>query len=242
MTDALSIDGYHDRHVVEYYRQFLRFFGMHLLDGSLQLCLPEDQRRWAQQWLEAHGLANTAQPLIGMVPAGGMSWGVDAPFRRWSSEGFAAVADALTERYQAKVILFGERSDRSMCERVAQQMHAPALDVSGQTTLAQFVSLLERLHLVICNDGGPLHLAVSRGVRTVSIFGPVDPRVYGPYAQHPDQHRVVCRSGLPCRPCYHQFRMPPCPYERACLREVDPESVLAACEEVLRRGVVSCVS
>ena len=233
LTDALSIDGYHDRHVVEYYRQLLRFFGMHLLDGSLQLCLPEDQRRWAQQWLEAHGLADATQPLIGMVPAGGMSWGVDAPFRRWNFEGFAAVADALSERYGAQVILFGEASDTSLCQTVARFMKRPVIDVSGQTSLEQFVGLLARLDLVICNDGGPLHLAVSQQVKTVSIFGPVDPRVYGPYPHDETRHWVIRKEDLPCRPCYHEFKLPPCPYERACLTTISPEEVIEACTDLL---------
>ena len=47
------------------------------------------------------------------------------------------------------------------------------------------------------------------------------------------RHRIVYQSELPCRPCYHQFRLPPCPYERACLTHVEPSDVLDACEAVL---------
>jgi ADP-heptose:LPS heptosyltransferase len=233
LTDTLSIDGYHDRHVVEYYRQLLRFFGIHLLDGSLELCLDEEQRGWAQQWLSRHGLADGKALLIGMVPAGGVSWGVDAPFRRWNFEGFAAVGDALIERYGAQVVLFGEASDASLCRTVARFMKHPVIDVSGQTSLEQFVSLLGRLDLVICNDGGPLHLAVSQHVKTVSIFGPVDPKVYGPYPQDRRKHWVIHTSELPCRPCYHGFKLPPCPYERACLTTISADEVIDACAGLL---------
>ena len=111
----------------------------------------------------------------------------------------------------------------------------PVIDLSGQTTLEQFVALLARLELVICNDGGPLHLAVSQRVKTVSIFGPVDPAVYGPHTQEPEWHRVVCQPHLLCRPCYHQFRLPPCPYERACLTTIEPTQVLEACVSLLDR-------
>jgi len=69
-------------------------------------------------------------------------------------------------------------------------------------------------------------------VPTVSIFGPVDPDVYGPYPSSA-KHRVVFRDDLPCRPCYHRFRLPPCPYERACLRELSADDVLSACEATL---------
>jgi ADP-heptose:LPS heptosyltransferase len=233
LTEALSIDGYHDRHVVEYYRQLLRFFGVRLGDGSLELCLSESQRRWADHWLRARDLNEGAEPLIGMVPAGGVSWGVDAPFRRWNFEGFATVGDALIERYGGRVILFGEASDAPLCRAVARCMRHPVIDVSGQTSLEQFVSLLARLELVICNDGGPLHLAVSQHVKTVSIFGPVDPRVYGPYPPDETRHWVIRNDALPCRPCYHHFRLPPCPYERACLTAISPAEVIEACATLL---------
>jgi ADP-heptose:LPS heptosyltransferase len=138
----------------------------------------------------------------------------------------------MVERYGAQLLLFGEASDAQICRTVARLMKSPAIDVSGHTTLGQFVSLLARLELVICNDGGPLHLAVSQGVATVSVFGPVDPQVYGPYP--PSTHHVVIyHKGLPCRPCYHQFKLPPCPYERACLTTLGSEEVIEACGRLL---------
>ena len=232
LTESLPIDGYHDDHVVEYYRRLLRFMGIRLLEASLELRTSEEDERWVDAWLKAQGCVDAAL-LVGIVPAGGVSWGVDAPFRRWSFEGFAAVGDWLIERHDARVILFGERSDGGICRTVAELMTHPVIDLSGQTTLGQFVSLLGRLGLGICNDGGPLHLAVSQRVKTVSIFGPVDPEVYGPYPNDARRHRVIRKTELPCRPCYHHFKLPPCPYERACLTTISPDEVIDACAQAL---------
>lgn len=239
LSAPLSIDGYHDIHVVDYYRRLLRFLGIVMDDGALEYCVAEEDVRWVDVWLRERDLDHPTaggagrRPLIGMVPAGGVSWGVGAPFRRWSAEGFAAVGDVLAERYGAQVLLFGEPSDAAICGAVSRLMKRPAVDVSGQTTLGRFIGLLKRLSLVVCNDGGPLHLAVSQRTKTVSIFGPVDPRVYGPYPMDPGQHQVVVREELLCRPCYHCFKLPPCPYERACLTGVEPEDVIRACESLL---------
>jgi len=232
LSESLWIDGYHDAHVVDYYRRLLRFMGMELVEDTLELRTSAEDAQWAEAWLKDHRL-DEARLLVGIVPAGGVSWGIAAPFRRWGAEGFAAVGDWLVERHGAQVLLFGEPSDAPVCRAVARFMKHRALDVSGQTTLGQFIGLLGRLHLVICNDGGPLHLAVSQGVKTVSIFGPVDPGVYGPYPPTPFRHRVVHHMGLPCRPCYHRFKLPPCPYERACLTQIEPSDVLAACQATL---------
>lgn len=235
LTEALPIDGYHDRHVVEYYCQLLSWMGIRLDQAALELPIAEADRRWADEWIRAHQV-DAGRPLVGIVPAGGVSWGIDAPFRRWSCEGFAAVGDALAQRHGARILLFGETADSTTCRTVARLMRSPVIDVSGQTTLGQFVSLLGRLALVICNDGGPLHLAVTQGVKTVSIFGPVDPKVYGPYPPSDRRHWVVCQAHLPCRPCYHNFRLPPCPYERACLTTISPAEVIEACEGLLPKS------
>ena len=232
LTQRLPIDGYQSDHVVEHYRRLLYFLGIRFLEESLELPLSEEDQQWSERYLKDHLLLETPL-LVGIVPAGGVSWGIDAPRRRWNLDGFAAVADALIERHGARVLLFGEAADVPICQNVARLMKHPVIDVSGQTTLGQFVSLLNRLSLVVCNDGGPLHLAVSQRVKTVSIFGPVDPAVYGPYPSWRQEHRVVCRRNLPCRPCYHQFKLPPCPYERACLTTITVDDVLAPCEAVL---------
>ena len=232
LTATLPIDGYRDVHVVEHYRQLLHYLGIRLDDASLELALNEADRAWADAWCRAQRW-EPGRLVVGMVPAGGVSWGIGAPFRRWSFEGFAAVGDALAERLGAQILLFGEAADRDICRTVADLMRHPPVDLSGQTNLGQFVSLLARLDLVICNDGGPLHLAVSQRVKTVSIFGPVDPRVYGPYPAEPDRHRVILNEAMLCRPCYHQFRLPPCPYERACLTSISVDDVTQACEAAL---------
>jgi ADP-heptose:LPS heptosyltransferase len=112
-------------------------------------------------------------------------------------------------------------------------METRPIDLSGQTTLGQFIGLLSRLDLAICNDGGPLHLAVACGIKTVSIFGPVDPLVYGPYPNEPARHRVIRTEHLPCRPCYHRFKLPPCPYHRACLTTIDAADVIEACAALI---------
>ncbi len=232
LTERLAIDGYQDCHVVEYHCRLLRFIGVNALDPTLELLIGEAEERWTEQILRAQGLSGT-EPLIGIVPAGGASWGLDAPFRRWHMEGFARVGDALARRFGARILLFGEATDRSVCEAVARRMREPAINLSGQTDVGQFVSLLGRLALVICNDGGPLHLAVSRGVKTVSVFGPVDPTVYGPYPPDERRHRVMKRDELPCRPCYHRFKLPPCPYDRACLTTIEVEDVIEECVALL---------
>ncbi len=92
-----------------------------------------------------------------------------------------------------------------------------------QTSIMQMAALLRLCRLAIVNDGGPLHMCVAAGVPTVSIFGPVDPRVYGPYSMDEGVHQVV-QKNLACQPCYRRFRMAACSH-MSCLNTLDTDAV-----------------
>jgi len=96
---------------------------------------------------------------------------------------------------------------------------SPAMvNLTGKLNLEELAGVMSELKLLICNDGGPLHMAAALGVKTVSIFGPVDEVVYGPYP--PDVKHVVVKKDLPCRPCYKDFRFAGCSNNRKCLQDI----------------------
>jgi ADP-heptose:LPS heptosyltransferase len=53
----------------------------------------------------------------------------------------------------------------------------------GEVEWGIWGAILERGTLCLGNDTGATHLAIAAGCKTVFIFGPSDPRRYGPYAQ-----------------------------------------------------------
>jgi ADP-heptose:LPS heptosyltransferase len=52
-------------------------------------------------------------------------------------------------------------------------------------------ALVKRADWVIANDSGPMHLAAALGVRVLGIFGPTDPRLFGPYPLNAPGNVVV---------------------------------------------------
>lgn len=233
LTHRLVMNGFQHRHVVEHYAQLLETLGIRLRDRHLELTPTRTDQEEADRRLGSLGI-QLGQRVIGLVPAGGVSWGLQAHFRRWSKDGFIRVGHDLAQRWSAAIVIFGEPKDVDICREIALAIGPAARDLSGGTSLREFVSLIGRCDVVISNDGGPIHIAASQGIRTVSIFGPVDPEVYGPYPGV--GHQVVYRADLPCRPCYHQFKLPPCPYERACLTQIQPQDILEACEAALAQS------
>ena len=58
---------------------------------------------------------------------------------------------------------------------------AQFFNLTGNTSLVSLPALVKRADWVISNDSGPMHLAAALGVKVLGIFGPTDPRLYGPY-------------------------------------------------------------
>lgn len=58
---------------------------------------------------------------------------------------------------------------------------AQFFNLTGNTSLVSLPALIKRADWVITNDSGPMHLAAALGVRVLGIFGPTDPRLFGPY-------------------------------------------------------------
>ena len=176
---------------------------------------PEDEAR-AAEWLA--GLPSD-RPWIAVAP------GARSHLKRWPVEGVAAVCDALAEEERAHVIFVGDQDDRAIAEQIARRMRQKPMDLTGRTTLRELAAIFQRMQLVLTNDSACLHLAVATRVPVVAVFGPTDPRKYGPTGP---RDRVV-RLDLVCAPCERAL----CPYGHECLQWLPARDVLLAVRRVL---------
>lgn len=65
------------------------------------------------------------------------------------------------------------------------------VNLTGNTSLTSLPALLHHADWVIANDSGPMHLAAAMGLKTIGLFGPTDPRVYGPYPLKSPHNYVI---------------------------------------------------
>ncbi len=104
------------------------------------------------------------------------------PARRWKTENFARVASWLHDQKNLEVVLCGGPADKAACAELASLLAFPVNDLSGQTSLPEFVSVLHRAELLVSVDTGSVHLAAAAGCRVVGIF---DGSQYGRFAPYP---------------------------------------------------------
>ena len=232
LTDKINIEGFNNKHVIEYYLDMLKLLGKEPDRYRIgpKIYFGEDDITWARNFLKDNGVDEKSM-VIGIIPGCGASWGVDAKYRRWEKEKFSRVADLLAEKHGAKILLFGDSRDTAICQEIKRLAKNRVIDACGKTSIGEFLGLASRCRLIITNDGGPLHMAVGAGVATVSLFGPVNERIYGPYPASP--RHITVAVDMPCRPCYKNFKYIKCEMRR-CLADIKTEDVLNAAEKLLK--------
>lgn len=159
-----------------------------------------------------------------------------APARRWEPAKWAAVGDALAQRYGAQILLVGTPADGAAA--VQASMATPALNLAGQTTLPQLAAVLARCDLFLGADSGVMHVAASTGVPVIALFGPSNYQAWGPWT--PATPSAVVRLGLRCSPCSytgHSVGARDGCWHRSCMADLQPERVLAAVETLGVLGV-----
>ena len=228
LTDKIPFIGYEDKHIIEYNLDLLRHIKVPIVSHQMTFKIPPKDVQWAEAWLALQKIP-LGKSLIAVVAGGGASWGKDAKYRRWSVAKYAQLVDKIIENFDAAIILMGDSKEEELCRELISQAHFPIYYAVGKTSLSGMAALLAQCRLGIVNDAGPLHVAVAVGLKTVSIFGPVDPAIYGPY---PAEGHAVVQKGLACQPCYRRFRMAKCGHI-SCLGELSVEEVYRKVQSIL---------
>ena len=232
LTDKIDIDGYSDKHMVEYYLDLLKPIGIIPKSFSLELVVPQESNVRARRILAEYGI-NESDLIIGIAPGAGASWGADAYLKHWPAIKFGELADRIANDFNAKIIMLADKSEGPIVEAIVKSMRTKPIDLSGKITLAELSAIINNLQILIANDGGPLHIAAALGKKTISFFGPVDPKVYGPYPYDENRH-IVLRKSLKCSPCYVNFRLLKCIRNRECIETIDVDSAMNAVVKLLQ--------
>lgn len=225
LTDKINIDGYSDKHIVQYYLDLLQFFNIKPKTNNLEIFVSEHNRIKAKNIFVRAGIKDK-DLVIGIAAGAGASWGQDASYKHWPAIKYAQLADKIIDNFAAKIVILGDISERPIADIIMAAMKNKAVDLTGKITLMELCAIINNLQLLITNDGGPLHIAAASGVKTVSIFGPVDDLVYGPYPAA--SSHIVIKRALSCRPCYRNFRMPICENNKECINSIGVDEVFEA--------------
>jgi len=220
LTRKILFEGFNDKPVSEYYLELVS-----LRSDSLKTVLipTYGDKGYIDDFFKKSDIRKE-DVLVGIAPGGGAAFGkVKAYYKRWAPERFRELVKKISGLGVRPVILWGP-GEEDIVKLIQDEVDNKVL-LAPRTSIKEMAVLMKRCKLVICNDGGMLHIATSQDTPTISIFGPTDDKVYGSYP--PSEKHAVIKSDADCRPCYRRFKLPECSTKR-CMEDISVETIFNA--------------
>ncbi|MBW2341103.1 MAG: glycosyltransferase family 9 protein [Deltaproteobacteria bacterium] len=178
-----------DKHLVDLTLDILKPLGVRSNHKKPEIFLTVDEKKWARDWLKEKGAG--MKPIIGIHPGGYYET------QRWLPERFAEVANHLKKNGSLDILIFGGPREKGLVDQITSMVNGAVMTYVGGN-LRRFMALVDSCCMLICNNSGPLHVAVALDIPTISIMGPTNKDRWMPIG---DIHKVLRIDHLPCIGC-----------------------------------------
>lgn len=217
-----SVPNNTSQHETQRYLDVIRAINIEVEDDEPEVFIDEKGEAWVNDFLNNNSL-NDNRPFIGLNP------GAATSYRRWSPDNFATLGNMLNKAYDANIIITTGPRECELAQQVATQMNHPPIIVNNVTPM-QLAALLQKCHLYISNDTGPMHLSTAVKTPTIALFGGSNPIQWGPPW---DMHTVIAR-----KECEYMKTLSPKEWDdhpnvaRKNLEAIKPETVFSVTEKM----------
>jgi heptosyltransferase III len=164
-------------------------------------------------------------------------------YKRWTADGWRKLTAALRERGLGTVVT-GASSDRAYLDTIWRENEVLRLD--GKLTWPELSAVIGGARAYIGPDTAITHLAAATGAPTVALYGPTNPRLWGPWpvggldrmwaAAGTIQRRGnvwLVQNPQPCLPCQLEGCERRLDSHSRCLDELSANQVMTAVDQAL---------
>lgn len=209
-------------HAADMYLNVLEQLGVqHIEHNGLEIFPGEEHLRHAEAFWRENGVFGSDKLI-------GFNIGSAVVTKRWAPERFAKVADILAGKGY-KSVFFGGTMDEEMVHQAVSRMQTTPIVATGAFTIGGLAAAMRRCSLIITNDSGPMHVAISQKVPIVAMYGPSSPKLYGPYTDE----AIIVTAQPPCLGCADGMKHK-CD-DMQCMTRLTVEQVVQAAEAMLAR-------
>lgn len=209
-------------HAAQLHIEFLREIGLTCETNNLYFGLAEKDKLFVNKYIANNNLSDKL--LVGISPSGGWASKKCDPVK------FAEIADYIAEKYDAQILILWGPGDKDDADKINELMEheskcAPDTDIK---TMAAF---LEACDFVIANDSGPMHICTAVGTPVLSLHGPTNPRLQGPYG---NKHEWIRLDELDCIEC----NLLDCPKNHECFLDLPIERIMQKIDSLIKKNKI----
>lgn len=187
------------------------------------LTLTDEDNRFARDWMAKEGLEPRQYVVMAPVHR--------HPIRQWRADGFRDVAIRIRKESPYKVFLAYGPGEENRVKDIRNGVE-DQIGLLPPTSIRQMGSLFKNARVVLTNDSGPMHVAVSVGAPTATIYGPTLPIDWNPRPWDPDHSasdRILQANDVACLGC-HLAR---CPHGHLCMTHLSSSTVFRTVQQYL---------
>ena len=208
-------------HVVDYQLSQLVSLGYKVPDTIPQLFPSESDRAQAIDLFSQRGIGKDTLTVAVHIGSGSRN-------KTWPASSFAQLSEKLIKGSAAHIMLLIGPADEEVAEEYFNLIDSRSVTTLANLPLGQLPAVLTQCDLYLGNDSGITHLAAAVGTPVVALFGPTDPRVWGPRGNDVS----IVYKALECSPCSRE-EMKGCTH-RKCLQEISVDEVYGKIKSIIK--------
>jgi len=221
----VAIDYNDNRHVVFQYLRFLDVFGIKYKNPSLEkIPYTDEDKKFVDNYLLSKNIKDD-DILIYVHP----TVGFQNKLRIWDK--YDKLIEELIKMDNIKVIVGGAKSEKEELNKYIIDKNK-VISIIGWNFRKISYLFDKKVKAGVCGDTGILHLMASCNTYVVGLFGPSNPKNYGPFTVR----KKIIQKKLDCAPCMvnSKPKLVNCNNNIQCMKSINVEEVLNAIMEGIK--------
>ena len=160
-------------HVCDYQCRQLEELGIPSLPSSAPVIAPSQQDLFEARRFFQEKVRGETQLVLIHPGSGGRK-------KLWPVAGWLDVIMKISTSNNIKISLIEGPADSQVVQQICSKVGSASLLLVNNWRLGKLAALIKRSSLYLGNDSGITHLAAACNTPTIALFGPTDPRIWGP--------------------------------------------------------------
>ncbi len=211
------------KHEAQYCLDVLKPIGIQSNDLALYVPVGNKEEQWVNSFLVGQGI-HPHDRLVAVHP------GASCISKRWAPAKFAELINKIQSKFDYKIVIIGNQDVKSIVNEIKSHLNKPVVDVIGETTVRQLVSLLKRSQTLISNDSGPVQVAAALQKPVIVLYGRNQPGLSAKRWRPLSDKSIVLQKDVGCQICLAHR----CQIGFKCLEALTPQEVFEAFDALSR--------
>ncbi len=220
---AYNLKGPVDRgthHAAQLHLELLREIGLTADDATLHFGISPNDSIFADAFFSETFADN--KPVIALSPSGGWE------SKKCDVSKFVEIGNALVDKYRCKLLVVWGPSDLNDAQDICAGISTDVV-LAPQSSIREMAALMKKCKFVVANDSGPMHIATAVQVPVLSLHGPTNPKLQGPFG---GMHEYIRLEELDCICC----NLLVCPRKHECFTQLPVKDIMKKVERIIEKN------